>query len=218
MAWSTNAHGQPWAKRSCLEWGLARCSIRPWLLQGVTSGAKSKPPLAHLRMCKNHLQRGMRMCRQERHPPPPVLSQTTPIPHLWRTNARRGEKRRGSGWGWGFASRWPVIWKRLKSFTHEVRSEQSLLVKWRNPKLRGKAGLFHNLEGHSQAILKLQFMFLNCNLTVHQNSEALPPHTLPDDANKGTQVNSLILLFGLHNNKIPLVVYFLIEHVVMFLE
>lgn len=53
---------------------------------------------------------------------------------------------------------------------------------------------------------------------MYQDTEALPPHTLPNDANKGMQVNSLILLFGLHNNKIPLVVYFLIEHVVMFLE
>lgn len=154
----------------------------------------------------------------ERHPPPPVFSQTTPIPHLWRTNARQGEKRRCSRQGWGFASGHPVIWKWLKSFTHKVQSEQSLLVKWRNPKLIWKAGLFHNLEGHLQVILKLHFMFANCNLTVYQDSEALPPHTLPNYANNGMQVNSLILLFGLHNNKIPLVVYFLIEHVVMFLE
>lgn len=154
----------------------------------------------------------------ERHPPPPVFSQTTPIPRFWRTNVRRGEKRRCSRQGWGF------LQVGIQSFENDwnpslkVQSEQSLLVKWRNPKLIWKAGLFHNLEGHLQVILKLQFMFSNCNLTVYQDSEALPPHTLPDYANKGTQVNSLILLFGLHNNKIPLVVYFLIEHVVMFLE
>lgn len=69
-----------------------------------------------------------------------------------------------------------------------------------------------------QVILKLQFLFLICNLSVCQGREALPPHTLPAEANKGTQVNSLVLLFGLHNHKIPFVVYFLIEHVVMFLE
>lgn len=99
-----------------------------------------------------------------------------------------------------------------------VSSEQSFLAKWRNTHLMGKAGLFHNLEGCLQVILKLQFMFLSCNLTVYQDGEALPPQTTPSDANKGTQVNSLVLLFGLHNNKVPLVVYFLIEHVVMFLE
>lgn len=78
--------------------------------------------------------------------------------------------------------------------------------------------MFRNLEGHLQVILKLQFVFLSCNLTVYQDGEALPPQTLPQRCKSGTQVNSLVLLFGLHNNEVPLVVYFLIEHVVMFLE
>jgi len=60
-----------------------------------------------------------------------------------------------------------------------LKCEQCFLAKWRNLQLIGKAGWFHSLEGHFQVISKLQFMFLTCNLTVYQDSKALPPHTLP---------------------------------------